>query len=63
MPRNEGIKATVKLLGCFASLTLVYTALGDGSARPDRSTDIALSEVPTRNDTRRKSDNSLIETR
>ena len=28
MPTNEGIKATVKLLGCFASFTLVYTALG-----------------------------------
>jgi 1-acyl-sn-glycerol-3-phosphate acyltransferase len=27
-PRNEGIKATVKLLGCFASFTLVYAALG-----------------------------------
>ncbi len=28
LPTNEGIKATVKLLGCFASFTLVYTALG-----------------------------------
>jgi 1-acyl-sn-glycerol-3-phosphate acyltransferase len=28
MPTNEGIKATVKLLGCFASFTLVYAALG-----------------------------------
>jgi glycerol-3-phosphate O-acyltransferase/dihydroxyacetone phosphate acyltransferase len=27
-PRNEGIKATVKLLGCFASFSLVYAALG-----------------------------------
>jgi glycerol-3-phosphate O-acyltransferase/dihydroxyacetone phosphate acyltransferase len=27
-PRNEGIKATVKLLGCFASFVLVYAALG-----------------------------------
>jgi hypothetical protein len=28
LPRNEGIKATVKLLGCFASFTVVYAALG-----------------------------------
>ena len=28
IPRNEGIKATVKLLGCAASFTLVYAALG-----------------------------------
>jgi hypothetical protein len=28
LPRNEGIKATVKLLGCFASFSLVYAALG-----------------------------------
>ena len=28
LPSNEGIKATVKLLGCFASFTLVYAALG-----------------------------------
>ncbi len=28
LPRNEGIKATVKLLGCFASFTLVYATLG-----------------------------------
>ncbi len=27
-PANEGIKATVKLLGCFASFLLVYVALG-----------------------------------
>jgi glycerol-3-phosphate O-acyltransferase/dihydroxyacetone phosphate acyltransferase len=27
-PPNEGIKATVKLLGCFAAFTLVYAALG-----------------------------------
>jgi 1-acyl-sn-glycerol-3-phosphate acyltransferase len=27
-PTNESIKATVKLLGCFASFTLVYAALG-----------------------------------
>jgi hypothetical protein len=27
-PTNEGIKATVKLLGCFALFTLVYAALG-----------------------------------
>ena len=27
-PRNEGMKATVKLLGCFASFTLVYAILG-----------------------------------
>jgi hypothetical protein len=28
MPTNEGIKATVKLLGCFASFSVVYAALG-----------------------------------
>jgi glycerol-3-phosphate O-acyltransferase/dihydroxyacetone phosphate acyltransferase len=28
LPANEGIKATVKLLGCFASFTVVYAALG-----------------------------------
>jgi glycerol-3-phosphate O-acyltransferase / dihydroxyacetone phosphate acyltransferase len=28
LPGNEGIKATVKLLGCFAAFTLVYAALG-----------------------------------
>jgi glycerol-3-phosphate O-acyltransferase/dihydroxyacetone phosphate acyltransferase len=28
LPSNEGIKATVKLLGCFATFTLVYAALG-----------------------------------
>jgi glycerol-3-phosphate O-acyltransferase / dihydroxyacetone phosphate acyltransferase len=28
LPANEGIKATVKLLGCFASFTLVYAAIG-----------------------------------
>jgi glycerol-3-phosphate O-acyltransferase/dihydroxyacetone phosphate acyltransferase len=28
LPANEGIKATVKLLGCAASFTLVYAALG-----------------------------------
>jgi hypothetical protein len=28
VPTNEGMKATVKLLGCFASFTLVYVALG-----------------------------------
>jgi glycerol-3-phosphate O-acyltransferase/dihydroxyacetone phosphate acyltransferase len=27
-PTNEGIRATVKLLGCFALFTLVYAALG-----------------------------------
>ncbi len=27
-PTNEGIKATVKLLGCFASFVLVYAVLG-----------------------------------
>jgi glycerol-3-phosphate O-acyltransferase/dihydroxyacetone phosphate acyltransferase len=27
-PTNEGMKATVKLLGCFASFTIVYAALG-----------------------------------
>jgi glycerol-3-phosphate O-acyltransferase / dihydroxyacetone phosphate acyltransferase len=27
-PTNEGIKASVKLLGCFASFLVVYTALG-----------------------------------
>jgi hypothetical protein len=27
-PANEGIKASVKLLGCFASFLLVYIALG-----------------------------------
>jgi hypothetical protein len=27
-PANEGIKATVKLLGCFALFSLVYAALG-----------------------------------
>jgi glycerol-3-phosphate O-acyltransferase/dihydroxyacetone phosphate acyltransferase len=27
-PANEGMKATVKLLGCFASFTLIYAALG-----------------------------------
>jgi hypothetical protein len=32
-PTNEGIKATVKLLGCFASFTLVYAALGVVVAR------------------------------
>lgn len=28
VPTNEGIKATVKLLGCFASFTLLYIGLG-----------------------------------
>ena len=28
LPTNEGVKATVKLLGCFASFTLLYIALG-----------------------------------
>ena len=28
IPTNEGMKATVKLLGCFASFTLLYVALG-----------------------------------
>ncbi len=28
LPANEGVKATVKLLGCFASFTLLYIALG-----------------------------------
>jgi len=28
IPTNEGMKATVKLLGCFASFTLVYAASG-----------------------------------
>jgi glycerol-3-phosphate O-acyltransferase / dihydroxyacetone phosphate acyltransferase len=28
LPTNEGIKATVKLLGCFASFTLVYATMG-----------------------------------
>ena len=28
LPSNEGIKATVKLLGCFATFTLVYATLG-----------------------------------
>jgi hypothetical protein len=28
VPSNEGMKATVKLLGCFASFTLLYVALG-----------------------------------
>jgi hypothetical protein len=27
-PRNEGMKATVKLLGCFAGFVIVYAALG-----------------------------------
>ncbi len=27
-PKNEGIKATVKLLGCFVSFVIVYAALG-----------------------------------
>jgi glycerol-3-phosphate O-acyltransferase / dihydroxyacetone phosphate acyltransferase len=27
-PTNEGIKATVKLLGCFAAFTLVYAVIG-----------------------------------
>ena len=27
-PTNQGIKSTVKLLGCFASFTLLYAALG-----------------------------------
>jgi 1-acyl-sn-glycerol-3-phosphate acyltransferase len=27
-PTNEGMKATLKLLGCFASFTLLYVALG-----------------------------------
>jgi hypothetical protein len=27
-PANEGMKATVKLLGCFALFTVVYVALG-----------------------------------
>ena len=28
LPTNEGVKATVKLLGCLASFTLLYIALG-----------------------------------
>jgi hypothetical protein len=28
LPANEGMRATVKLLGCFASFTLVYVAIG-----------------------------------
>ncbi len=28
VPANEGMRATVKLLGCFASFTLLYVALG-----------------------------------
>jgi hypothetical protein len=28
LPRNEGIKATVKLLGCFALFTVLYVVLG-----------------------------------
>ena len=28
LPTNEGVKTTVKLLGCFASFTLLYIALG-----------------------------------
>jgi 1-acyl-sn-glycerol-3-phosphate acyltransferase len=28
LPTNEGVKATVKLLGCFASFTLLYAGLG-----------------------------------
>ncbi|HEY5252839.1 MAG TPA: hypothetical protein VIJ09_14330 [Acidimicrobiales bacterium] len=28
LPRNESIKATVKLLGCFVLFTLVYVAIG-----------------------------------
>ncbi|HLN15638.1 MAG TPA: lysophospholipid acyltransferase family protein [Acidimicrobiales bacterium] len=28
LPTNEGMKATVKLLGCFASFSLVYVGLG-----------------------------------
>jgi glycerol-3-phosphate O-acyltransferase / dihydroxyacetone phosphate acyltransferase len=28
LPTNEGMKATVKLLGCFASFSLLYIALG-----------------------------------
>jgi hypothetical protein len=28
IPTNEGVKATVKLLGCFASFTLLYAGLG-----------------------------------
>jgi 1-acyl-sn-glycerol-3-phosphate acyltransferase len=32
-PTNEGIQATVKLLGCFVLFTLVYAALGYGVGR------------------------------
>lgn len=35
VPTNEGIKATVKLLGCFASFTVVYAALGFFVGRAD----------------------------
>jgi len=31
-PANEGIKATVKLLGCFASFSFLYAGLGVGAA-------------------------------
>jgi len=31
-PANEGIKATVKLLGCFASFSLLYAGLGVAAA-------------------------------
>jgi glycerol-3-phosphate O-acyltransferase / dihydroxyacetone phosphate acyltransferase len=32
IPTNEGMKATVKLLGCFAAFTLLYAGLGVGAA-------------------------------
>ena len=32
-PRNEGMKATVKLLGCFTGFVIVYAALGYGIGR------------------------------
>jgi hypothetical protein len=31
-PTNEGMKATVKLLGCFATFTLLYAGLGVAAA-------------------------------
>jgi hypothetical protein len=36
IPSNEGMKATVKLLGCFAAFSLLYAGLGVAAAEADR---------------------------
>jgi hypothetical protein len=45
LPTNEGIRATVKLLGCFASFTLIYAVIGFFVGRAFGAWDGALASI------------------